>query len=76
MSNGDPLVATASGLFSISVISPDPNSNAYVRLIQIYADLPAVTDRRPIVELLLYGGDQTAGDVTPLQINVPGGLMY
>jgi hypothetical protein len=76
MSNGDPTVDTASGLFSISVIAPDPNSNSYVRLIQIYADLPDVTNRRPIVELLLYGGDQTAGNVTPLQINVPGGIVY
>jgi hypothetical protein len=76
MSNGDPTVDTASGLFSISIIASDPNSNSYVRLIQIYADLPEVTNRRPIVELLLYGGDQTAGDVTPLQISVPGGTVY
>jgi hypothetical protein len=65
-----------SGLIVVSTIEPDTKSNSYVRLVQIYADMPDVLDRRPVVELMLYGGDQTAADKSPLMISVPGGILY
>jgi hypothetical protein len=66
-----------SGLIVISDIMPDTESNQYVRLVQVYSDLPVEGSQiRPIVEISLYGGDQTSGDVSPLQIAVPGGILF
>jgi hypothetical protein len=60
----------------ISNISPDPLSTEYVRLIQIYTDPATNTNRRPIVEVAVYGGDQQVADQTALEITIPGGVEF
>lgn len=60
----------------ISDIQPDQNSTQYLRLIQIYTDPVTVVNRRPVIELALYGGDQTVNDKAELEIQVPGGLEF
>jgi hypothetical protein len=65
-----------SGLVVISDIKPDTDSNSYVRLIQVYDELPGKAGRRPVVELALYGGDQTSSNISPLQITIPGGILF
>jgi hypothetical protein len=61
----------------VSPIQPDPNSTAYVRLVQFYdqtqTDNP---NRRPILEIACYGGDQTVSNLTPLEIAIPGGIEF
>jgi hypothetical protein len=41
----------------ISPVTKDPNSTAYVRLIQIYTDPVTVVNRRPAIELYMLGGE-------------------
>ena len=60
----------------ISTIQADTASTQYVRLIQLYTDPPDTPNRRPILELALYGGDQTTNDMGALEIQVPGGLEF
>ena len=57
----------------VSTIQPSPVSgdNQYLRLIQIYTDPPSLETRRPVLTIACYGGSQTAGDNTELQIQVP-----
>jgi hypothetical protein len=61
----------------VSSIQPDKNSTAYVRLVQFYDqsqnDNP---NRRPVLEIACYGGDQTVSDLTPLEITIPGGIEF
>jgi hypothetical protein len=54
----------------VSDIEADDEGLVYARLIQIYVDPPTDTTRRPIFELMLYGGDQTA-DKTALELTTP-----
>jgi hypothetical protein len=61
----------------VSVIQPDENSTAYVRLVQFYTE--SVIDnpnRRPVLEIACYGGDQTTANPTPLEITIPGGIEF
>jgi hypothetical protein len=60
----------------ISPIQPDTNSTAYLRLVQIYTDPPTTVNRRPVLEIALYGGDQSINDQSELQITIPGGLDF
>jgi hypothetical protein len=55
----------------VSPIQPDQNSTAFVRLVQIYTDPSTVQNRRPVITLKLYGGDQSINDMTPLEIATP-----
>jgi len=63
------------GLASIEVstIAPDQDltSSAYVRLIQFYTDPKGDTNRRPVLTVRCYGGNQQDNDTSPLQIAVP-----
>ena len=55
----------------VSEIEADEAGQIYSRLIQIYVDPPGTDNRRPVLELLLHGGDQTVGDKTGLEIITP-----
>jgi hypothetical protein len=61
----------------VSSIQPDPNSTAYVRLVQFYdQDVTDNPNCRPVLEIACYGGDQTVADLTPLEIQIPGGIRF
>jgi hypothetical protein len=60
----------------ISPIQPDTSSTQYVRLIQLYTDPPNVDNRRPVIEIAVYGGDQTVNDQSQLEILIPSGLEF
>jgi hypothetical protein len=61
----------------VSPIQPDPASTYYVRLVQFYAETAADNpNRRPILEIACYGGDQTLANPTPLEIAIPGGIEF
>jgi hypothetical protein len=60
----------------ISDIAADPESTSYKRLIQIYTDPTTTVNRRPVLELSVYGGDQQISDNTPLEIAIPGGVEF
>jgi len=57
----------------VSLIQPDSDlsSSAYVRLIQIYTDPKLAANRRPLLTIRLYGGNQQNNDTSALQISVP-----
>lgn len=59
----------------VSDIEEDDGGLVYARLIQIFVDPATDTTRRPVLELLLEGGDQTAGDKAALEITTPA-LAY
>lgn len=61
----------------VSPIQPDPNSTAYVRLVQFY-DQTATDNpnRRPVLEIACYGGDQNIANPTPLEITIPSGIEF
>jgi hypothetical protein len=60
----------------ISPIQPDTSSTQYVRLIQIYTDPSTTTNRRPVLEIAVYGGDQTVNSTAELEILIPSGLEF
>jgi hypothetical protein len=60
----------------ISDIAADTEGTSYKRLIQIYTDPSTAVNRRPVLELSVYGGDQQIGDNTPLEIAIPGGVEF
>jgi hypothetical protein len=60
----------------ISPIQPDTSSTQYVRLIQLYTDPSTVENRRPVLEIAVYGGDQTVNDQTQLEILIPTGIEF
>jgi hypothetical protein len=60
----------------ISPIQPDQAGTQYVRLIQLYTDPPTTTNRRPVLEIAVYGGDQTVNDKTQLEILIPSGIEF
>jgi hypothetical protein len=66
------------GVFTLTIgpIQPDTDTEQYVRLIQIYTDPPSNTNRRPILEVAVYGGDQQVADQTPIEISLPGGIEF
>jgi hypothetical protein len=57
----------------VSTIQPDADlsSSAYVRLIQIFTDPKLSANRRPLLTIRLFGGNQQNNDTSPLQISVP-----
>lgn len=55
----------------ISDIAADEDGLVYARLVQVYVDPATDTNRRPVLELTLRGGDQTTGDKSPLEITTP-----
>ena len=57
----------------VSPILPDADltSSLYVRLVQIYITPKADVNRRPILTIRCYGGNQQSNDTSPLQIAVP-----
>jgi hypothetical protein len=71
------LVMNPVASIEVSPIQPDPNSTFYVRLVQFYdqtqTDNP---NRRPILEIACYGGDQTVSNIAPLEIQIPGGILF
>jgi hypothetical protein len=60
----------------VSPISPDTATTAYARLIQIYDQDVTVVNRRPVLELYVLGGDQTVNNNAPLEIAIPGGILF
>jgi hypothetical protein len=60
----------------VSPISPDTATTAYARLIQIYDQDVTVVNRRPVLELYVLGGDQTVNNSAPLEIAIPGGILF
>ena len=61
----------------VSPIQGDKDTTAYVRLVQFYTE--SVIDnpnRRPVLEIACYGGDQTVSNMTPLDIAIPGGIEF
>lgn len=61
----------------VSPIQPDQDTTQYVRLIQLYTESTADNpNRRPIIEIACYGGDQTISNPTALEIAIPGGIEF
>jgi hypothetical protein len=61
----------------VSSIQPDQASTSYVRLVQFYTQTAADNpNRRPVLEIVCYGGDQTVSDMTALEIAIPGGIEF
>jgi hypothetical protein len=59
----------------VSTIQPDKNSSAYVRIIQFYTDTVDTDNRRPVLTVTLYGGNQQNLDQSPLDIAVPASVF-
>lgn len=57
----------------VSTIEPDADmtSSAYVRIVQFYTTEKMDVNRRPVLTIRCYGGNQQNNDISPLQIAVP-----
>jgi hypothetical protein len=66
------------GVFTLAIsdIQPDADTTQYVRLVQVYTDPPSSVNRRPVLEIAVYGGDQQVSDMTPIEITLPGGIEF
>jgi len=56
---------------TVSSIQPDTNSTQYVRVLKFYTTPVAAVNSVPVLIVTLYGGNQTSGDISELEIQTP-----
>ena len=60
----------------VSDRQPDPDSDYYVRYVEIYTDPVGTPNRKPTIHLTMKGGSQQANDQSALLITLPNALTY